>query len=174
MTMMLPPPGTMRNLRGGLFAALVLILGPGQAFSLPAENVVLRAMDKITARVSTVTVPVGDTVVFGSLQITARACDKRPPEETPEASAFLEIVEEKPGEAPQQRFNGWMFASSPALSALEHPVYDIWVLDCTNVASDLPAEEAPADEAPAQEGAADGDQASPASDASTTESATTP
>lgn len=152
--------------RGSLFSAALLLLSAGPAAALPAENVVLRAMDKITARVSTVTVPVGDTVVFGSLQITARACDKRPPEETPEASAFLEIVEEKPGETPQQRFNGWMFASSPALSALEHPVYDIWVLDCTNVASDEPA--------PADEGAADGDQAAPTSDSSTTESATTP
>lgn len=152
--------------RGSLFPSALLLLSAGHAWAVPAENVVLRAMDKITARVSTVTVPVGDTVVFGSLQITARACDKRPPEETPEASAFLEIVEEKPGETPQQRFNGWMFASSPALSALEHPVYDIWVLDCTNVASEEPA--------PTEEGAADGDQAAPASNSSTTESATTP
>ncbi len=171
MTIKCAQPGTMRILCGALFSAPVLFLGAGPAFALPAENVVLRAMDKITVRVSTVTVPVGDTVVFGSLQITARACDKRPPEETPESSAFLEIVEERPGEAPQQRFNGWMFASSPALSALEHPVYDIWVLDCTNVASDEPA---PSEEAPAEEGAADGDQASPASAPSTTESATTP
>lgn len=166
MTMTLALPSTMRHLRRVLLSASVLFLTTGPVLALPAENVVLRAMDKITARVSTVTVPVGDTVVFGSLQITARACDKRPPEETPEASAFLEIVEERPGEAPQQRFNGWMFASSPALSALEHPVYDIWVLDCTNVASDEPI--------PAEEGMTESDQASPASDASITESATTP
>ena len=164
--MTLALPSTMRHLRRVLLSASVLFLTTGPVLALPAENVVLRAMDKITARVSTVTVPVGDTVVFGSLQITARACDKRPPEETPEASAFLEIVEERPGEAPQQRFNGWMFASSPALSALEHPVYDIWVLDCTNVASDEPI--------PAEEGMTESDQASPASDASITESATTP
>jgi hypothetical protein len=121
-------------------------LGIHAAMAIPGENVVLRAMDKITARVSTITIPVGSTVSFGSLQITAKACDKHPPEETPEASAFLDVVEEKPGETPQPRFEGWMFASSPALSALEHPVYDLWVLDCTN---DKPAEDAqPSDAAP--------------------------
>lgn len=125
-------------------------LGIDAAMAVPGDNVVLRAMDKITARVSTITVPVGSTVTFGSLKITAKACDKHPPEETPEASAFLDVVEEKPGEAPQPRFQGWMFASSPALSALEHPVYDLWVLDCTNDASAAPpVEEAqPSDTAP--------------------------
>lgn len=112
--------------------SLAGLLGMSAALAVPGDFVVLRAMDKITARVSTITVPVGSTVSFGSLQITAKACDKHPPEETPEASAFLDVVEEKPGEAPQSRFQGWMFASSPALSALEHPVYDLWVLDCTN------------------------------------------
>jgi hypothetical protein len=155
-------------------AAALMLVGTGTAAANPAENVVLRAMDKITARVSTVTVPVGDTIAFGSLQITARACDKRPPEETPESAAYLEVIEEKPGEAPQPRFNGWMFASSPALSALEHPVYDIWVLDCTNTAA-----------APTGDAAPMGDEAQPGSDqpaseepapssSSTTESGTTP
>lgn len=117
----------------GCGVALLATVAAHPAAALPADNVILRAMDKITARVSTITVPVGGTVGFGSLRITARACDKRPPEETPEASAYLDVVEEKPGEEPQVRFQGWMFASSPALSALEHPVYDIWVLDCSDV-----------------------------------------
>lgn len=127
----------------GITVSLVCALGIKAAMAIPGDNVVLRAMDKITARVSTITVPVGGTVTFGSLRITAKACDKHPPEETPESSAFLDVVEEKPGEAPQPRFQGWMFASSPALSALEHPVYDLWVLDCT---SDTP-EAIPAGEA---------------------------
>jgi hypothetical protein len=135
----------------GIGFTLAGTLGMGTALAIPEDNVVLRAMDKITARVSTITVPVGGTVSFGSLKITAKACDKHPPEETPEASAFLDVVEEKPGEQPQPRFEGWMFASSPALSALEHPVYDLWVLDCT---SDKPAEQPapaaqPSDAAPA-------------------------
>ena len=73
-------------------------------------------------------------MTFGSLSITARHCEKNPPEEAPEAAAFLEIVDAKPGEAPVKLFSGWMFASSPAVSALEHPVYDVWVIDCKNTA----------------------------------------
>ena len=61
-----------------------------------------------------------------------RACDKRPPEETPESASFLEIYEQREGQSPVQIFAGWMFASSPGLNALEHPVYDVWVLDCKN------------------------------------------
>jgi hypothetical protein len=116
--------------------ALALALGLGlaanPAAAIPMDTVVLQGLDKITARVSTIRIPVGSTVGFGALQITARACDKHPPEETPEAAAFLEVVEVKPDEKPVPRFSGWMFASSPALSALEHPVYDLVVLDCVN------------------------------------------
>ena len=71
----------------------------------------------------------------GALEITVRACDKRPPEEPPESAAYLEIVERKVNEEPKTVFSGWMFASSPAVSALEHPVYDIWVLDCMSASS---------------------------------------
>jgi hypothetical protein len=102
------------------------------AAAIPMDTVLLQGLDKITARVSQIKVPVGGTVTFGALQITARACDKHPPEEAPEAAAFLEVVEVKPDEKPVLRFSGWMFASSPALSALEHPVYDLIVLDCVN------------------------------------------
>jgi hypothetical protein len=75
-------------------------------------------------------------IKFGALEIIARTCDKRPPEETPESAAFLDIWEVRPGEPATSIFRGWMFASSPALNALEHPVYDVWVLDCVNSASD--------------------------------------
>jgi hypothetical protein len=118
----------------GLLAA-TLCAGAGPAQAIAMNEVVLQALDKITARVSRITVPVGGTVTFGPLQITAKACDKHPPEEPPESAAFLQIVEVKQGEAPVGRFSGWMFASSPALSAMEHPVYDIWVLDCINAES---------------------------------------
>ena len=72
-------------------------------------------------------VPYERDKVIAGLQ---KACYKRPPEETPETAAFLIIYDEKPDEPPQKYFSGWMFASSPALSALEHPVYDLWVLNC--------------------------------------------
>ena len=112
--------------------ALPVALLATPAAAIPMDTVLLQGLDKITARVSQIKVPVGGTVTFGALQITARACDKHPPEEAPEAAAFLEVVEVKPDEKPVQRFSGWMFASSPALSALEHPVYDLIVLDCVN------------------------------------------
>ena len=91
---------------------------------------VLQGLDKITARVSTFEVAVGETARFGTLLITLRACREAPPIDPPEAAAFLEISEVKPDEAAAALFSGWMFASSPALSALEHPIYDVWVTGC--------------------------------------------
>ena len=96
----------------------------------PYGSAVLQALDKVTARVSKFEAPVGDSVRFGTLHIIARACDKRPPEETPESAAFLDISEIKLGESTEGVYRGWMFASSPALAAMEHPVYDVWVVDC--------------------------------------------
>lgn len=96
----------------------------------PASTAVLQTLDKITGRVRTVEAPVEQAIRFGTLDITARVCRKRPPEETPESAAFLEIRDSKPGEAARTLFTGWMYASSPAVSALEHPVYDVWVIDC--------------------------------------------
>ncbi len=95
----------------------------------------LQGLDKVTARVLTIEAPIGEVVTFGALEIIARTCDKRPPEETPESAAFLDIWEVRQGEPATSLFRGWMFASSPALSAMEHPVYDVWVLDCRNSAS---------------------------------------
>lgn len=90
----------------------------------------LQGLNKVTARISRFEAPVDETVTFGSLEITARTCRKTRPEEEPESVAFLEI-DEVPVTAPRQEvFSGWMFASSPAVSALEHPVYDVWVEDC--------------------------------------------
>ncbi len=95
---------------------------------------VLQGLDKITARVSAIEIDVGATARFGSLLITLRACREAPPIDPPEAAAFLEIKEVKPGEQPALVFSGWMFASSPALSALENPIYDVWVTGCRDAA----------------------------------------
>lgn len=100
---------------------------------------VLRTLDKVTARVSTVHAPVGETIRLGTMEITTNVCDKRPPEEPPESAAFLQIVERRPGQAATVVFEGWMFASSPGLSPLEHPVYDLWVLDCIASLPSAPA-----------------------------------
>jgi hypothetical protein len=101
---------------------------PGVAASVPVA--VLQALDKVTGRVRVIEAPLGAPVRFEALEITARACRKRPPEETPETAAFLEIDDARPGQPTRRVFTGWMFASSPAVSALEHPVYDVWVIDC--------------------------------------------
>jgi hypothetical protein len=115
--------------------ATALLLAAAPVGAVPMQKAKLQGLDKITARVSTIEAMVGQPVVFGALEITVKACDKRPPEETPESAAYLEIVERKVNEQPKPVFSGWMFASSPAVSALEHPVYDIWVLDCMSSSS---------------------------------------
>jgi hypothetical protein len=143
-------------------------------------SVTLRALDKIIAKYTDIEIPMDGSATFGTLTITARSCDKRPPEEFPETTAFIEITDAAPPQAsnlkipePKKKktdkvrsepapaaagdhggavspaaaasaaalpenmiFSGWMFASSPALSALQHPVYDVWVIDCKTVKAD--------------------------------------
>lgn len=105
---------------------------PSAVPELSMDTAVLQGLDKVTARVVTIEATVGEPVRFGMLEIIARACKKRRPEDLPESAAFLDVWELRPGEPAASLFRGWMFASSPALSAMEHPVYDIWVLDCLN------------------------------------------
>jgi hypothetical protein len=121
-------------------AAVLLALGA----SARAETVaVLQGLDKTTARISKFDAPVGKSVRFGTLVITVRDCVKHPPEEEPESAAFLQIDELRQGDpttvVSERVFSGWMFASSPALSALENPIYDIGVLDCKSETTAAPA-----------------------------------
>ena len=129
-------------LAGATLLLAPAVLAQGQTPAAPAAEAqpakigVLRGLDKITARVSTFEVPVGADTRFGTLAIKLDACDKRPPEEAPETTAFVEIDEIRADDGAAIRiFSGWMFASSPALSALEHPVYDVWVIDCKKASS---------------------------------------
>ncbi len=115
------------------FAVLTLcLILPPLAVSAQERTVaaVLQGLDKVTARVSKFSAELGVPVTFGTLEITAQACHKKPPEEPPESTAFLEIREKQRAQPAKLLFSGWMFASTPGLSALEHPVYDVWVLDC--------------------------------------------
>ncbi len=98
------------------------------------DTVVLGALDKVTARVNTLKGPVGLPVKFGTLEIVAQTCVTTPPEDPPESAAFLQIFQIQEDKEEQQVFGGWMFASSPALSAMDHPVYDVWVLGCEDSA----------------------------------------
>jgi hypothetical protein len=101
---------------------------------LDHQVAILQGLDKVTARISTVRAPLDQPTQFGTLEVVARACRETPPTEPPESAAFLEIRELPPASevdgTPTDLFSGWMFASSPAISALEHPVYDLWVIDC--------------------------------------------
>lgn len=130
----------MYRFSGSVVAASLLTLALAIASAradtwLDMQTAILQGLDKVTARISTIEAPIGQAVHFGSLEITVRACRKHPPEEPPEVAAFLEIREKKADEEPKLLFSGWMFASSPALSTLQHPVYDLWVVDCKNAKS---------------------------------------
>ena len=123
------------GLLAGLFA--------GPAAAIEANVVVLQGLDKVTARTATFEVPVGSAHRFGTLEITVHHCWKAPPEEPPENKAFLEIVDIRPDREPNTVFTGWMFSSSPALNALEHPVYDVQVENCKVVEDPAAADDKP-------------------------------
>ncbi|MHB1205778.1 MAG: DUF2155 domain-containing protein [Rhodospirillaceae bacterium] len=107
---------------------------PAQATDITMDTVVLGGLDKVAARVNTFKDRVGESAKFGTLEVIARTCVTHPPEEPPENAAFVEVYDTPEGKQRSKVFSGWMFASSPALSALDHPVYDIWVLRCESSA----------------------------------------
>ena len=73
---------------------------------------------------------IDETVQFGALQVTPRVCHTRPPTEPAQTTAFVEVDEITLANKIQRLFTGWMFAASPGLHAVEHPVYDVWLVDC--------------------------------------------
>lgn len=103
-------------------------LGPEK--NIITNGVTLQGLDKQTARVFILDAAVGKTVEFGTLKIMIHHCEKAPLEDRQESMAFVTITEQKPNCSPQSLFSGWMFASSPALSALDHPIYDVWIKEC--------------------------------------------
>ena len=133
-----PPPPKAEKPPTAAPAEPPLAAPPGTMMDEPVA--VLQALDKVTARVRRLPIKVGQTATFGTLQVTVDACRKAPPEDSPESAAFLKITDGRT-DPPKIVFSGWMFASSPALSAMDHPVYDIWVVDCS---SDTTASAAPA------------------------------
>ncbi len=120
-----------------LFLMLGLMVGQAMAADFATDAVLLQALDKTTGRTSFLTVNVGEPYEYGDLLVTVERCMKRPPEETPENSVFLNVSEKEGAEI----FHGWMFSSNPAISAMEHPVYDIWVVECKETPKPAPVEE---------------------------------
>ena len=139
-------------MRLGAPAALTLVTAlwaGGAAAGMTAQPIaVMQGLDKITARVSRFEAPVGKAVSFFTLSVVVRECDKSAPEDHPENAAFVEVYETRPGEEQRRLFSGWMFSSSPALSALEHPVYDVNLLECKGAAPPAPAPAPPAPKSP--------------------------
>ena len=116
--------------------SLLLTLGvPAFATDLPMDTVVFGNLDKVTGRVNTMSGGIDTPIRFGTLEIVTRSCFAHPPEEPPENAAFVEIFDIPEQGDKKKVFSGWMYGSSPALSALDHPVYDVWVLRCESKAS---------------------------------------
>ena len=146
--------------------ALALLAGvimPAGAATISNPIASFSGLDKITGRITNFDVYMDETVQFGALQITPRVCYTRPPTETQRTSVFLEVDQVSLKGGSERIFTGWMFAESPALNPIDHPVYDIWLVDCKQTSdvppppnssassSEPPAE--PSSEAPATDGA---------------------
>ena len=131
-----------------LFAALSLAT-PAMAETIANPIAAFSGLDKITGRITNFDVYIDETVQFGALQITPRACYTRPLTETQRTSVFVEVDQVSLKGSVTRIFTGWMFADSPALNAIDHAVYDIWLLDCKQ-STDVP----PPDAAPAEGAAA--------------------
>jgi len=117
-----------------LFFTSLIFVQPATAEMTDTDIAVLRGLDKVSARIQTFETNIDQTVRFGkNLYIRVRACRKSDPIDTPESAAFMEVWQKDlDTEESHWIFSGWMFASSPALSAMDHPVYDVWVIDCRN------------------------------------------
>jgi hypothetical protein len=130
----LPPgPGSPRNAPQPANTApqptdeIVVAPSPQRIFNPTA---IFSGLDKITGRIISFDVAINETVQFGALQVTPRVCYSRPPTETPNTDAFVEVDEVTLQGEIKRIFTGWMFAASPGLHAVEHPIYDVWVTDC--------------------------------------------
>lgn len=112
--------------------ACSVLMQQAKASDINTNTAHMQAMDKITGKVSEIDVPVNGLANFGTFSILVRKCVTKSPEETPENTAFVDIVDNYQTENPVNIFKGWMFSSTPALNAVEHPIYDIWLLKCYN------------------------------------------
>ncbi|WP_407649142.1 DUF2155 domain-containing protein [Devosia algicola] len=92
---------------------------------------------KLPLRITHFDVYIGETVLFGALEITPRACYSHPPNEVQRTSSFIEVDQRSLTGSSQRIFTGWIFADSPALNAIDHAVYDVWLIDCKN-STDVP------------------------------------
>ncbi len=151
-------PGRRWRLAAMLSAPLLAAGGSAHADRIDNGVAVFSALDKVTARTSKFEVPLNATAQFGALKVTPRVCYSRPPDEQPKTTSFVEVDEIQLDGHEKRIFTGWMFAESPGLNAVEHPVFDGWLTDCQkpkgSVAQhnpDDPNAAAPQGDAPAEE-----------------------
>ena len=111
---------------------------PQPLANAPGTTLMLRGLDKITGKPTNIAAPIGKPVQFATLTITARYCYSTPGSETPETSAFIQIDDHRPDQKERRVFSGWMYASSPGLNGMQHPLYDVWVINCSNGAPNSP------------------------------------
>lgn len=119
-----------------LTSAVCLSAGMSMAAELSTNAALMQAMDKVTGRVNKMTVPVNSKVSFGDFSFVLRACKKRPAEETPENFAFVDVTDKSFGSEEYNIFRGWMVSSTPGINAIEHPIYDVWLLECVDTEVD--------------------------------------
>ena len=137
-----------RTLTLAAITTLAALAGPAQADKVRNPTAVFSGLDKVTGRIVSFDVAVEETVQFGALQITPRVCYSRPPTESPNTTSFIEVDEVTLDNKYRRIFTGWMFAASPGLHAIEHPIYDVWLVECKG-GTELIAEAKDKDEAPA-------------------------
>jgi hypothetical protein len=114
------------------FALVCLCAGPAAAQRIENAVAVFAALDKVTAKISRLEVPLNQTATFGALKVTPRVCYTRSPTEPPKTTTFVEVEEVQLDGKEKKIFSGWMFADSPGLNAVEHPVFDVWLTDCSH------------------------------------------
>jgi len=134
------PPGTPQQQQPAARDApedQVVVAPPPQRINNP--HAVFAGLDKITGRIISFDVALDETVQFGALQVTPKACYSRPPTETPQTDAFVEVDEVTLQGEIKRIFTGWMFAASPGLHAVEHPIYDVWLTNCKGGGGEQPA-----------------------------------
>ncbi len=119
-------------------AALAFSADGARAQRFENQVAVFAALDKVTARISRLEVPLNQTQEFGSLKVTPRVCYSRPPDEPPKTSTFVEVEETLLDGKSNRIFSGWMFAESPGLNAVEHPIFDVWLTGCEKPLSTRP------------------------------------
>ena len=94
----------------------------------------LKALDKITAKTSSIRMAVGDKIFFGSLEIKALKCQLSGENDTPDTVAYIQVKDLSAQDNNQVfLFNGWTFVSSPTLQPIDHPIYDLWITGCENI-----------------------------------------